>query len=75
MLQEIEKPIEQHNSHFKKGRKNGFTNSKFSFIVDEEVDIYLPKGNGKSHPARGKHRSLVRGAFTLHTFRKGGWRK
>jgi len=74
MIKEIENTSQSGEEHFIKGHKEGFSNTKFSLIVDEEADIALTRGNAHGHRSRGKHRSLVRGAFALYVLRKGGWR-
>lgn len=72
MLREIENIPKR--ERFIKGHKQGFNNSKFIDIVDEEIDISLSRGKAYNSHGRGKHRSLVKGAYALSTYRKGGWR-
>lgn len=66
--------IRVQKERFIKGHKEGFTNTRFVSIVEEQVDIDLTRGKSYKSHGRGKHRTLVKGAFTLHVFREGGWR-
>jgi hypothetical protein len=74
MTKEVESTIEIGKPHFQKGHKEGFSNTKLTLLAGEEIDISLTRGNSHGHKSRGKHRSLVRGAYALYVFRKGGWR-
>ena len=73
MLQEVEIITEQ-KEKFTKGHREGFTNSKFDLVVQEQVDIDLTRGRSYKSHGRGKHRTLVKGVYALHTLREGGWR-
>ena len=60
--------------NFKKGHRGGLMNNRFESIVGEEVDISFMRGRSYKSHGRGKHRTLVRGAYALHNLRNGGWR-
>jgi len=73
MLQETEYQCLEREK-FKKGHGKGINNSRFSLLVDEEIDIFFMRGRSYKSHGRGKHRTLVKGAFALHNLRNGGWR-
>jgi len=59
---------------FIKGHEKGFINNRFELVVGENIDIFLTRGRSYKSHGRGKHRTLVKGAFALHNLRNGGWR-
>jgi len=68
----VEKVFPGTEKRFSEGKQR-FSNYKFAEVVEEEVDIHLMRGRSWNSHGRGKHRSLVKGAYTLNNYRNGSW--